>query len=131
MPNWISRLTGRTAAALLLSGLVSLASAQDGTPRLPQPGTTAFPCTHMSMPEVPAEFSGAVKYQARGTVVQGRVTSVEVAILESSKDFSRRLQRAVVANIVSALRAYQCEHDGIFEQRFAFDSKPQQQPISP
>ncbi len=111
--------------ACLLLSLLSLASAQPDATQLPQPGTPAFPCTNMSLPQLPADFSGTVKYQVRGTVAQGRVVSVETKTLEHSAGFTKRVDREVKMNIATALRAYQCERDGTFEQGFAFnDDKP-------
>lgn len=116
-------------AGLLLSSLLPMASAQTDETKLPQPGTPAFPCTHMTLPQLPADFSGAAKYQVRGTVAQGKITSVEVKTLEISTGFTRKLQRAVVMNISLAVQTYECERDGTFEQVFAFrDNKP---PVSP
>jgi len=55
----------------------------------------------MSLPQLPADFSGTVKYQVRGTVAQGQVVQVEVKTLEHSEGFTRRVDREVKMSVTT------------------------------
>ena len=75
----------------------------------------------MSLPQLPADFAGSAKYQALGTVRSGRIVSVEILTLEHGEGHTRKIERAAKQSIAMTLHAYQCERDGTFEQRFAFN----------
>lgn len=76
-------------------------------------------CPTLVKPEMPAiNYEGRAEFKALGTVKNGKVVAIEIAVKRGVPD--RRAQRQLISAIETALREYKCTTDGIFEQEFVF-----------
>ena len=84
--------------------------------------TAGMVCTKMGKPEVPAvNWSGDALFKVQATVKAGRVTAVEITSAQMRGGNDRKVQRALIGAITSALQdTYECPGDHIFEQEFQF-----------
>lgn len=91
-------------------------------PPVRQEGVVRTPgavCSVMPRPEVPAvNWSGEAVLQAMATVRGGRVVGSELRVLQGALD--ARSRRALQRSVETALAAYQCQGDAVFQQDFAF-----------
>lgn len=77
-------------------------------------------CQTMGVPELPAaSVEGLAAFKVLGTVRNGRVVAVDIAITKALSD--SRVMRKLQHNIDSTLRnTYSCSSDGQFQQEFVF-----------
>ena len=76
-------------------------------------------CSVMPRPEVPVvNWSGEAVLQVMATVRGGRVVGSEFRFTQGALDSKSR--RALQRSVESALAAYQCQGDAVFQQDFAF-----------
>ncbi|MEO3691461.1 hypothetical protein [Roseateles paludis] len=105
-------------AAAVVAPQAPVAAAPAPAPR-PAVITAAMVCTKMSKPEVPSvNFSGEAAFKVVATVKAGKVSGFTFTNLRAGVD--RKVQRAFQSEIETALQAYVCPGDHVFEQEFVF-----------
>jgi len=83
-------------------------------PELPAPL-----CSRAVKPVLPTlSWRGVAAYKVSAQVKAGRVVSLEVKSLRAGVE--RQVQRSLISSLSDAVRAYQCEGDGSFEQQVIF-----------
>ncbi len=91
-------------------------------PAAPKPqGIQAF-CSSMPKPEVPGvDFVGKIGLTARATIKANKIDKVEMVSGSFTGTSDRKIQRAFINAVTSAMQSYTCTGDNIIvEQPFAF-----------
>jgi len=103
---------GPTAAA----GPAAFQPPAQSTPKIQTPGAV---CSVMPKPEMPAvNWTGEAVLQVMATVRGGRVVGTDFRVVQGALD--GKTKRALQRSAESALAAYQCQGDAMFQQDFAF-----------